>query len=67
MSIEPQFYTDKDIARLLCLSPSWVRVQRHKRKHGLEHVLSVDPIHIGSSPRYIKTQVDALIASLMGA
>lgn len=67
MSIEPAFYTDKDVARLFSMSPSWVRVQRHKRKHELDHVLAIDPIYIGSSPRYIKTGIDALIASLIGA
>jgi hypothetical protein len=64
MSIEPAFYTDKDIARRLNLSPSWVRGQRHKRTHGLPHILDLDPRYVGSCPRYVKEEVEAFIAKL---
>jgi hypothetical protein len=66
MSIEPAFYTDKDIARRLGLSASWIRVQRHKRKMGLPHVLEISPRYIGSSPRYVRDEVEALISKLVG-
>lgn len=46
------FLRDKEIAIDLGMSVSWVRVQRHRRRTGKEHVLSIDPIFIGSSPRY---------------
>ena len=62
--ISPVFYSDKDVARLLNLSPSWVRVQRHKRKHGLHHVFDVEPRYIGSCPRYLAQEVQAFIASI---
>jgi hypothetical protein len=62
--LEPAFYNDKDIARLLNLSPSWVRGQRHKRTHGLPHILDLDPRYIGSCPRYVAREVDAFIEAL---
>jgi len=64
--MEPFFYTDKDIARRLNLSPSWVRGQRHKRTHGLPHILDVEPRYIGSCPRYVVGEVEAFIASIAG-
>lgn len=62
--IAPVFYTDKDIAQLLNLSPQWVRGQRHKRLHGEPHILTLDPRYIGTSPRYLASEVDAFIASI---
>lgn len=59
------FYTDKDIARLLNLSPSWVRGQRHKRAHDLPHIFTVEPRYIGSSPRCVAQEVEAFIAGLV--
>lgn len=60
----PAFYNDKDIARLLNLSPSWVRGQRHKRRHNLPHFFTLDPCYIGSCPRYAVGDVEAFIAAL---
>ena len=62
--VEPAFYTDKDIARRLNLSPSWVRGQRHKRAHGLPHIFPLEPRYIGSCARYVAEEVEAFIASL---
>lgn len=61
MSIEPAFFTDKDVARKLNLSPSWVRGQRHKRQNGLPHILNVDARYIGSCPRYVKAEIEAFV------
>lgn len=66
MTIEPAFLTDKDVARRLSLSPSWVRGQRHKRKLGIDHVLKIDPRYIGGCPRYVREELDAFIAELVG-
>jgi len=66
MSIEPAFYTDKDVARRFSMSPSWVRGQRHKRKTGQDHVLTLSPRFIGSCPRYVRAEVEALVSQLMG-
>ena len=43
---------DAEIARLLSISRSWVRKQRFNRRHGLPHVFDLDPVLIGSVPRY---------------
>lgn len=64
--MDPAFYNDKDVARRLNLSPSWVRGQRHKRTHGLPHILNLDPRYIGSCPRYVANEVEAFIAALAG-
>ena len=66
MTIEPEFFTDKDVARKLNLSPSWVRGQRHKRAKGLAHILDVDARYIGTCPRYVKAEIDAFIATIAG-
>lgn len=55
---------DKDVASLVRMSPSWVRVQRHKRKAGKEHSLAVDAVMIGTTPRYRKEDIDAWLNSL---
>jgi hypothetical protein len=34
------------------MSRSWVRKERFNRRHGLSHFFDVDPIYIGSAPRY---------------
>jgi hypothetical protein len=61
---DTEFYCDKDIARRLKLSSSWVRGERHKRKHGLPHTLQVDPRYIGTCPRYVKAEIDAFVEAL---
>jgi hypothetical protein len=62
--VEPEFYTDKDVARILNLSPSWVRGQRHKRAHGLPHIFDLEPRYIGSCSRYVAAEVEAFVASI---
>jgi hypothetical protein len=61
---DAKFLTDKDIARYLNLSPSWVRGQRYKRQHGLPHILDVDARYIGACPRYVKSEIDAFIDAI---
>jgi len=63
--IESVFLTDKDVARCLNLSPSWVRGQRYKRRHGLPHILDVDVRYIGSCARYLRSEIDAFVAGLI--
>ena len=46
------FWNDKEIATELRMSVSWVRKQRWLRRHGQEHVLTIDPVMIGKTPRY---------------
>lgn len=66
MPIEPAFYTDKDVARRLNFSPAWVRGQRHKRKHGMDHILDIEPRFIGNCPRYVRAEVEAFVAAIEG-
>jgi hypothetical protein len=47
---------DRFIAEHLGMSPEWVRQQRFRRKRNLGHVLQLDPILLGSSPRYKLTE-----------
>lgn len=53
---------DNDIARLAAMSQSWVRKQRMFRRRGLDHVLDIDPVMLGSSPRYRLADVLAWLA-----
>jgi hypothetical protein len=55
---------DGEIAKLLRMSKSWVRKQRFNRRHGLPHELTIDPIMIGSIPRYAIEEVQAWIEAL---
>lgn len=66
MQTELAFFTDKDVARRLNLSPSWVRVQRHKRAKGLPHILNVDARYIGTCPRYVRDEIEAFIDTIAG-
>lgn len=56
-----QLVNDAEIARLLSVSRSWVRKQRHLRRHRLPHVFNIDPILVGTCPRYCMRDVDAWI------
>ncbi len=62
--VQPAFYTDKDIAHRLRVSPSWVRGQRLKRSRGEDHVLDLEPRYIGSCVRYVVAEAEALIAAI---
>lgn len=52
---------DADVARLLSISRSWVRKERFNRRHGNPHSFNLDPILIGTAPRYRLTDVVAWI------
>jgi hypothetical protein len=56
-----QLLNDEDVASLVRFSPSWVRQQRFKRNHGQDHIFDVESIPLGSSPRYLETEVNAWI------
>ena len=65
--MEPIFLNDSAVAETVCMSPSWVRVQRYKRRKGLPHTLNIDPVMVGSSPRYKIEDVEAFIEGLASA
>ena len=66
MNATPEFYSDKDIARILSMSPAWVRGQRHKRRQGENCIFDLEPRYIGSAARYVREEVEAFIANLRG-
>jgi len=57
--------TDRDIAKRLSFSESWVRQQRSNRRHGRPHVLALDPVYVGDSPRYPREEFEAWLHSLL--
>ena len=59
-----ELMNDYSIAEMLSMSVSWVRKQRWLRRGGQPHVLTIDPIMIGSAPRYRVSDVEAWLASL---
>ena len=56
--------SDKDVARLLRMSASWVRQQRFRRRRGEEHVFTVEPVLLGSVPRYWTAEIEEWIDEL---
>lgn len=64
INVTRMFICDKDVARLLGMSPSWVRGQRYKRRRGLDHFLQIDPCLISSAVRYRRTEVEALASAI---
>ena len=54
---------DAYIAKQLSISRGWVRKQRFNRRHGLPHVFDIDPVMIGSVPRYRVEDVGAWISA----
>jgi hypothetical protein len=54
--------SDADLAELLRVSRSCIRSQRFKRRRGDEHWLEVDPIMLGTLPRYNKTHIEAWLS-----
>ena len=52
MTTTPSLLNDKMLSQQLCISQSWVRKQRWLRRKGEPHVLMIDPVMIGTSPRY---------------
>lgn len=59
--IKKQFLSDKDVAIILSISPSWVRKQRFLRNKNEPHVLDIDPVYLGKSPRYRSNEISEWI------
>ena len=60
----PRLVSDAEVARLLSVSRSWVRKERFNRRHGHPHTLSLEPVILGSIPRYRFQEVLAWIDGL---
>jgi hypothetical protein len=63
--VEPAFYSDKDVARRLSMSPSWVRQQRFKKSRGLANDFDLEPCRIGGGVRYVVAEVEAYVAAIV--
>ena len=61
---DTSFWSDKEIASALRMSVSWVRKQRWLRRHGEVHVFTVDPVMIGTAPRYRRGDIQSWIEGL---
>ena len=59
-----QFLEDKQTTHVLCLSLAWIRKQGWMRRHGMPDFLTIDPIMIGTVPRYQASDVEAWLATL---
>lgn len=66
MNAIPEFYSDKDVARILSMSPAWVRGQRHKRRHGEPCTFDLEPRYIGTCARYVREEVEAFVTAIRG-
>jgi len=58
------FVSDLWLAQQLHVARSTIRVQRHLRQNGKPHWLELDPIYIGSIPRYRTQDAMAWLRSL---
>jgi hypothetical protein len=58
-----RLYADADLSVTLRISRSWIRKQRMYRRQGLPHCLTIDPVMIGSVPRYRVSNVEAWLAA----
>jgi predicted DNA-binding transcriptional regulator AlpA len=54
---------DREVAETLAVSRSTIRKQRFDRRRGAPHWFTLDPIMIGSVPRYRASDVEAWLAS----
>lgn len=55
---------DKEVARIVGMSYQWVRAQRLKRRRGLAHTFTLDPVMLGKNPRYRLGDVYSWLADL---
>jgi hypothetical protein len=62
LSSDP-YICDAEIAERLRLKPGTIRKERYNRRHGLPHWFTVDPIMIGSMPRYKASEFEDCLAA----
>ncbi len=60
----PVLIDDVAVAALVSMSRSWVRAERFNRRHGLPHIFTLNPVMVGSSPRYRLEDVENWISCL---
>lgn len=55
---------DRQVSKITSMSISWPRQERFKRRQNHPHVFTIDPIMVGSSPRYRLSDVREWLLSL---
>lgn len=53
------FVDDAWLAQRVSMSVATIRAQRFKRRHGIRHWLDIDPVLIGSKPRWRLSDAEA--------
>ena len=61
---KPRLIGDAEVAKYFGMSTSWVRQQRYRRRQGLPHHLTIDPVMVGSLPRYRERDILAFLEGL---
>jgi hypothetical protein len=56
---------DQRLANILSMAPATIRVQRHLRRQKRHHWLTIDPIYVGTRPRYLPDSVADFLRSLV--
>ena len=51
---------------ILFSSVAWIQKERWKRKSGQPHILDIDPVIIGNTPRYRASDISAWIEQQSG-
>jgi predicted DNA-binding transcriptional regulator AlpA len=64
MTTEERLISDGEVAQRLAVSRSWVRKQRFLKRHHLPHVFSLEPVMVGSMPRYRPGDLNQWVGSL---
>jgi len=65
MPNEVNLLNDREIAHRVGFSPGWVRLERFRRRHGQPHTLTIDPLIVGTKPRYVAGEFDEWFAKLV--
>lgn len=61
-----EFVTDEWLANQLQMAIATIRAQRFKRRHMKPHWLDLDPVYIGSKPRYRRNAALKWIRNQLG-
>jgi hypothetical protein len=62
--LQETLLSDEQVANLLKFSVAWLRKQRYLKRKGKPHILTVDPVMIGGTPRYRLSDIGTWLSSL---
>lgn len=52
-----RYLSDREVSDILSVSTAWLRKQRYLRRNDLGHILEIDPVYLGRSPRYRESEI----------